>query len=121
MFLITASLKTVPTQLFFIYKTRDAAKADFDQAWQSPTAYFNLSDDYGVTGTFTHADVVLTLSDFEEQLNGQIERDILFAKAQIKGQMKASNDPTLKAHAMLNPTRPLGMPGMGSATNGFRA
>ena len=129
MHMISVTIKACGVQIPFLFKTKESAEIAWHACKNAPVSLnhaapvmVELADDYGQTGCFTPADVILTMANLDTQFDGQIERSILAARANAKGQQKAMSDPVLKTAALMNPGRNVvGFPGPGRNSGGFSA
>lgn len=92
--LLNVFIPNVPTPIRFVFSSEERAK-------QAYAATFNfegslrLSDDFGVEVTFDTKPIARVLCDCVTELNGNIEIELLRARASMKAQKMASSDPTL--------------------------
>jgi len=85
-----------------IYKSEERAK----QAANHPIGVdglFILTDEFGVEVRLTEPPLARVLSDAVEECEANIEMSLLQARAQMKAQQRAKNDPTLGGGSIVSP------------------
>lgn len=98
MFNLTVTFGPNSSVMQFFYKDKKSADDAYAAIINGATVPCEIGDDFGLLGSLKDIHGVV-VSDMNESLNAEIERQIMVAKAQIKAQNKAANDPAIKFSA----------------------
>jgi hypothetical protein len=81
----------------FNYKTREAAEKSQLAIWSGADEFSTINDDFNTHAQIKRSSIhSVCLEDADESMNVQIERQLSVARANIKLQNKAANDPSIK-------------------------
>ena len=78
-----------------IYKSEERAKNALNHP-MGVDGLFTFNDDFGVEIRLEEKPIARVMSDAVEECEANIEMSLLQARAQLKAQQRANNDPTLR-------------------------
>jgi hypothetical protein len=83
----------------FLFKEKEKAEAAEIKAkgWASEFPYFNIEDDFGQSGNFTHSSVhAVLLEDLDLVEEARILRSLANARGEVKARQRAATDPVIR-------------------------